>query len=353
MRALYMQKSTLGMLAVAFFTRISVAGGTDGAASNTQQTADDVLAGRFKWMISAPLVSPIQRPDDVIYSVKDPTVVHYGGEWHLFCTIRAKNRSHQIEYIRFEGWKDVRSAKRCVLKLSEGYFCAPQVFYFTPHKKWYLVCQVVDKSRKPALQPAYSTTSVITDPDSWTKPELLFSKHPENVSMWIDFWVICDAARAHLFFTSLDGRMWRSETKLAEFPIGWSRPQVVLRGDIFEASHTYRLKGLDRFLTVVEAQAGSRRYYKAYVAEALDGQWMPLAANKDAPFASPVNARHTGTHWTDSFSHGELIRDGYDQSLLVNPSGLRFLFQGVSDGDKKGKKYGQIPWRLGMLSPAQ
>jgi hypothetical protein len=348
-----MQKFTWSTLVVALFAPMLVAGETNDAKGNSQQAIDDLCDGRFKWMVSAPLVSPIQRPDDLTYSIKDPTVVHYGGEWHLFCTIRGKNRSHQIEYLRFEDWKGVQSAKRFVLKLSDGYFCAPQVFYFAPHKKWYLICQVIDKSRKPALQPAYSTTSVITDHDSWRKPELLFSRHPENVKMWIDFWVICDATRAHLFFTSLDGRMWRSETKLTEFPAGWSLPQVVLRGDIFEASHTYRLKGLDKFLTVVEAQAGTRRYYKAYVAETLDGQWIPLAATKDKPFAGPVNTRHKGVHWTDSFSHGELLRRGYDQNLVADPVDLRFLFQGVTDKEKRGKKYGQIPWRLGMLSPAQ
>jgi len=122
---------------------------------------------------------------------------------------------------------------------------------------------------------------------------------------------------------------------------------------LIQKVYTYRLNGLDKFLTVVEAQAGGRGYYKAYVAQTLDGQWAPLAATKDKPFASPVHARHTGAHWTDSFSHGELIRQGYDQNLVVDPNKLRFLFQGASDNEKKGKKYGQIPWRLGMLSLAQ
>jgi len=56
-----------------------------------------------------------------------------------------------------------------------------------------------------------------------------------------------------------------------------------------------------------------------------------------------------GPHWTDSFSHGELIRDGYDETLEVAPADLRFLFQGVTDEAMAGKPYGQIPWRLGLL----
>lgn len=314
-----------------------------------QRGIDGLLAGQFNWTISPPLVAPLSRPDDLTYSIKDPTIVRHKEQWHLFCTIRGKKRSHQIEYLCFNSWQEVSAAKRHVLKLSDGYFCAPQVFYFTPHQQWYMIHQVIDKSRKPALQPAYSKTNTIAEPDSWSKPRLLFSKQPANVNRWIDFWVICDAERANLFFTSLDGQMWRSETELSEFPVGWSQPSVVLRGDIFEASHTYCLKELDKFLTVVEAQAGGRRYYKAYVADTLYGRWMPLAASKDKPFASPLNTLHEGTHWTDSFSHGELIRDGRDERLVVDPAKLRFLFQGVSDEAKRGKKYGEIPWRLGLL----
>jgi hypothetical protein len=145
--------------------------------------------------------------------------------------------------------------------------------------------------------------------------------------------------------------MWRSTAKLTDFPRGWGRPEVVLEGDIFEASHTYRLRGLDRFLTVVEAQGpGGRRYYKAYLADRLDGKWTPLAATREKPFAAPVNVRQEGKPWTESFSHGELLRAGTDERLEVEPGRLRFLFQGVSDADRQGKPYGDIPWKLGLLT---
>ncbi|UCC96436.1 MAG: hypothetical protein JSW66_11395 [Phycisphaerales bacterium] len=328
------------------FAQPALAGGESGDIEN-------LLRGRFNWVVSPPLVQPLQRPGDQTYSIKDRTIVRYNGQWHLFCTIRGRERSHQIEYLHFDDWRSVDKAERHILKLSDGYFCAPQVFYSAPHRQWYLIHQVIDKTRKPALQPACSTSSDIADPNSWTEAELLFSAHPENVKMWIDFWVICDTEHAYLFFTSLDGRMWRSQTKLADFPHGWSEPGVVLKADIFEASHTYRLKGLDKFLTIVEAQASGRRYYKAYLADRLDGAWSPLAATRNKPFASPVNTQPGGPPWTDSFSHGELIREGFDQTLTVDPTRIRLLFQGVSDKDKAGKKYGHIPWRLGLLSPAE
>lgn len=302
----------------------------------------------FKWKVSRPLISAQSRPGDDIHSIKDPSIVFYDGRWHLFCTIRGKQRTHRIEYLSFIDWNQTDKADRHILTVSNGYFCAPQVFYFAPQKLWYLVYQASEKSHKPQLQPVFSTTPDIRDPRSWTALQLIFESQM-NLLAWIDFWVICDDENSHLFFTSLDGKMWRSQTKLSDFPKGFCQPKVVLQGDIFEASHTYRLKGLNRYLTVVEAQAGGRRYYKAYLADRLDGEWKPLADTLEMPFAGMANTRFEGEKWTDSFSHGELLRDGYDQSLEIDPSKLRFLFQGVSDADKQGKGYGDIPWRLGLL----
>lgn len=62
-----------------------------------------------------------------------------------------------------------------------------------------------------------------------------------------------------------------------------------------------------------------------------------------------TNVTQPGKRWTDSISHGELIRSGYDEELTVNPMNLTFLFQGVSEGERQGKSYGEIPWRLGLL----
>jgi len=311
------------------------------------------LRGEFQWTATPPLVSPASRPDDPCFSMKDPTIVRFGDRWHLFCTIRSEKHTHQIEYLTFDDWPNANAARRHLLKISDGYFCAPQVFYFTPHRRWYLLHQTAEPSRKPSLQPAVSTSPDIADPNSWSKPQLLFAEHPANITAWIDFWIICDESKAHLFFTSNNGLMWRSETTLADFPGGWSEPAIVLRGDIFEASHTYRLKGLDRFLTVIEAQGpGGRRYYKAYVADRLDGDWKPLADTPEKPFAGWTNVRDTGAHWTDSISHGELRRVGSDEKMEVDPANLQFLFREVSDERRSGKKYGEIPWQLGLLKSA-
>lgn len=320
------------------------------------------LTPPFAWKLSPPLISPAERPDDPCVSVKDPTVVFHEGKWHVFVTIRSKVRTHQIEYLCFDTWENAPKAERHILTCHDAYFCAPQVFYFTPHKKWYLIYQGGNEKRGMPYGPHYSTSETIGDPKSWAAPQPFYAAKPKTVDKgWLDFWVICDDTTAYLFFTSCDGRMWRAQTALADFPKGWSDPQVCLRGDIFEASHTYRLLGQQKYLTVIEANPGGKRYYKAFVAEKLDGKWEPLADAKEKPFASEANvkmhgqptaeaARGTGELWADNISHGELIRASNDETLTVDPAKLQFLIQGVLEKNKAGKKYGEIPWRLGLLT---
>ena len=262
-----------------------------------------------------------------------------------------KSASHAIVYLSFTDWDKANEAPRHVLPMHKGYFCTPQVFYFEPHRRWYLICQAASEDWEPTYQPAFSTTTNLEEPASWTALQPLFKQKPENIKAWLDFWVICDERKAHLFFTSLDGKMWRSETELAKFPHGWSNPVIALEGDVFEASHTYRIKGEQSYLTLIEAQNGHGwRHFKAYRADRLDGPWQPLAATKDDAFASMRNVTQTPKRWTDSISHGELLRDGFDQRLEVDSNELRFLFQGVSEEYRRGKSYGEIPWQLGVLN---
>jgi hypothetical protein len=304
------------------------------------------------WEYGAPLIAPENRDRDPSRAQKDPTVVFYGGKWHVFMTVKLSGRT-AIEYCSFERWEDANSSRRTILKVSDSdYYCAPQVFYFSPHKKWYLIYQMGVPGAK-YMWVAYSTTATIDDPDSWTRARPILDggqKDPRKVG-GLDYWIICDQKRAYLFFTSLNGRMWRLWTNLADFPSGFDHCVLALEAKIFEASHTYRLKGLDKYLTIVEENG--RRYYKAYLADRLDGEWTPVADAAETPFAGWKNIRPArGVEvWTDNVSHGELIREGYDQTLAVDPGNLRFIFQGMMDKDKAKKDYGRFQWRIGMLTP--
>lgn len=328
------------------------------SAARGQDPAPGASAEPFQvpslWEYSAPLIAPEKRDQEPSRAQKDPTVVFHGGNWHVFMTVKLPERT-AIEYCSFDQWRNANASKRTILKVTDSkYYGAPQVFFFQPHRKWYLIYQLgVPNANK--MWVACSTTSDIADPASWTPatPILDGGKDDPRQQGGLDYWIICDDRRAYLFFTSLDGKMWRLWTDLKDFPRGFAHCEVALQAKIFEASHTYRLKGRNVYLTIVEENG--RRYYKAYLADRLDGEWRPLADTAEKPFAGWKNIRPAGgvEPWTDNVSHGELLRDGHDQTLTVDPRNLRFVFQGMLERDKSGKGYGQFQWRIGMLTPVE
>ncbi len=307
-----------------------------------------------QWEYSAPLIQPEDRDQNRSYAQKDPTVVFHDERWHVFMTIKLPSRS-VIEHCSFENWQQANSAERTILSVSDSdYYCAPQVFWFEPHQLWYLIYQVGMPNTKK-MWVAYSTTKTIDDPTSWTKAKPILdggADDPRTVG-GLDYWIICDDQRAYLFFTSLNGKMWRLSADIKEFPYGFANCKLALQADIFEASHTYRLKDRNQYFTIIEENG--QRYMKAYVADRLDGDWHPIADTFKHPFASAANTKpQKGVNaWTDNISHGELIRDSNDQTLTVDPDNLQLMFQGLLQKEKHGRNYGQYPWRIGLLKPAK
>jgi len=74
-------------------------------------------------------------------ALKDPTMVQVDGRWHLMGTHRLVSGQVDMQQISFTDWAEAGRAKRHRLHFMDTYHCAPQVFYFTPHQKWYLVYQ--------------------------------------------------------------------------------------------------------------------------------------------------------------------------------------------------------------------
>lgn len=327
-------------------------GGSGGAP-----VVESGLPTSFSWTSTGPLIAPKQDAAHPIVSVKDPSIVFFEGRWHIFATTANTSGSWSIIYLSFADWSEAANAQPFYLDMNpnlRGYHAAPQIFYFAPQSRWYLIFQ--------SGQPQYSTNDDLTKPEGWTAPVNFFAGEPPGVTadkgagFWLDFFTICDEVNCHLFFTDDDGEMFRSQTKLSEFPKGFGDATVAIQGvkeTVFEGSMTYRLRGKDAYLTLVEAFGPTgNRYYRSFVANRLDGVWTPLADTWGNPFAGKVNVTFAdGLAWTNDVSHGELIRTGHDQTMEVDPARLQLLYQGV-DPAQTNLEYSQLPYRLALLTQA-
>ncbi len=271
----------------------------------------NLIYGRFAWKSSPCLIFPSRGANDTTRGIKEPTAVFFQSKWHLFATARSEKPSHQIVYLSFDNWNQADKSPRSILKLDPNHSASPQVFYFEPH---------------------------------------LFATQPDNIRLWTDFWVICTDERAYLFFSSRDGNLWRSQTRIEDFPAKWSRPQNCLESDVLQGARVYKLKHYQKYLTVIEAVDTGRRFCKAFWADYPNGRWDDLATSEKRPFASKSNIKQD-PQWIDQISRGEILRSSYDQHMEIDPLHIQFLFAAIDEYDKTDRGYGQIPWRIGLLEP--
>lgn len=277
-------------------------------------------------------------------SVKDPSIVFHRGAWHLFYTARSAS-DYTLGCVSAARFEDFARAPRHSLKQLHSahskYAAAPQVFYFRPQKKWYLIYQTVDSN----YQPVYSTTSNIADPASWTPALPLVNK--SDSAKWIDFWVICDSDTAYLFFTRAHHDVVVMTTKLTAFPHGFSGMKTVF-APVHEAVHVYAVRGASaRYVMIYEQQDGDLRRFGLARAGSLSGPWTEV----DGQFVTGGQLAYPPRQqrWTDEISHGELLRASSGERIEIPSDQWRLLVQGMPRESHKGG-YVDLPWRLGLIT---
>ncbi|SFS65212.1 non-reducing end alpha-L-arabinofuranosidase family hydrolase [Saccharopolyspora flava] len=321
-----------------------------GPASSAAPTRDaSQLPGSFEWSSTGPLIAP--APDLNSPSAKDPSVVQdEDGTWHVFFT-RVENDDWGLAHTSFTDWSQAATAPQVDLEtasaIGPGYHAAPHAFYFAPTDEWYLVYQTG--------LPSYSTTKNPDDPTSWSAPKNFMDSVPQVVQdnigngNWLDFFVTCDDANCYLFSADDNGHVYRSETTLANFPNGFGNTQIVLEdtaNNLFEGGAVYRVGDTNTYLLMWEAiGTDNNRWYRAFTAEGLDGEWKPLADTEDNPFARSNNVTFDdGNAWTQDISHGELIRSTNDQTMTIDPCNLQLVYQG-KDPSASGD-YNDLPYQI-------
>ncbi|KAK4184357.1 family 62 putative glycoside hydrolase [Podospora australis] len=312
----------------------------------------------FEWQSTGPLVSA-KNDGRGIAGIKDPSIVLINGTYHVFAST-AQSSGYNLVYFSFKDFAQAGNAKFHYLDqapLGTGYRAAPQVFYFTPHKTWYLIYQNGNA--------AYSTNKNISDPLGWTAPQVFYpAGRPKIIDdnigagYWVDMWVICDDKDCHLFSSDDNGQLYRSQTTLANFPNGMSQPVIALqdkKNDLFEASCVYTwgdgFADGTKYLLLVEAiDPDGNRWFRSWTSASISGPWKGLANTMENPFARWNNVKFPDDKvWTWSISHGELVRTDTDEKLRIDPCSMDFLYQGIGP-DADWSDYNALPWKLGLIT---
>jgi hypothetical protein len=324
------------------------ASSTRGPTPGTRPAAA-VLPSTIRWRSGAAVLSPIVQADTVT-GLKDPTVVRYGGKWHVFVTT-VTSSGYGLAYLSFSRWSDAGKAQLHRLDSSPiggGFRATPQVFYFAPQKLWYLVYQTGTAS--------YSTNPDINDPQGWSAPKDFYDGMPDLIrdnlagGFWVSMWVICDTTDCYLFSSDNRGQLFRSQTSRTSFPRGMSQPVVAVdapeNSTSLAASHVYRVAGTSRYLLLGQAFGGDGHgYLRSWTATRLTGPWTSQAGSPDHPFAGANNVTFAGSPWTSDIVDGELVRDGYDQNLSISPCRLQLLYLGLDHRFSDNRSFG-----IGLLT---
>jgi hypothetical protein len=295
----------------------------------------------LSWKIGDPILLPGPKGTFDEVAVKDPSVVFSGGMWHVFYTARSTTE-YTTGYVTAKTLASLQTAPRYELQMIRGkrrYGCAPQVFYYEPQQKWYLVFQTFDDN----YQSAFSTTKTISEPETWSKSEPLL--HKDTQAKWIDFWIICDQNKAYLFYTQAHRGVMVRMTSVDKFPNGWGKAKLVLDG-VHEAVHVYKAQGQDEFHMIYELNKDGIRSFGLATSTELAGPWTKVTDQ----YATGDHLRYTGKGqgWTDMVSHGEVLRSGFNERLEYNPKDCQWLIQGILKEEIQGP-YPTLPWKLGLM----
>jgi len=325
-------------------------------ALGLRQAVAPALPTTYKWTSTGPLIGA-KNDSRGLAGIKDPSIVEINGTYHVFAST-AQAAGYNLVYFNFTDFAKAGDAPFYYLDQSgigTGYRAAPQVFWFAPHKLWYLIFQNDNA--------AYSTNPDIRNPAGWSAPTNFYASRPQIINdhigqyYWVDMWVTCDASHCYLFSSDDNGQLYRSETTLADFPRGMTNTVIALsdpdRHRVFEAACVYKVAE-GKYLLLVEAigtgsTPGGKRYFRSWTSNTINGTWTPLADSEASPFAGAANVDFPGGAWTISISHGELIRTNVDQTMTLRPCNLRFLYQGLSP-NATGLEYNALPWKLGLIT---
>lgn len=324
----------------------AAAGGTaaTGGAASTGGGSSCPFPTSFKWKDNG---GPLAQPKSGWVALKDFTNVVYNGQHLIYMTTHDTTTNWGSAIMSFTDWSGAATATQTSMNTGT---VAPTLFYFSPKSTWILAYQWCNAGKF-----CYGTSKDPTSQSSWTMNQALLS---ENVTGGggtgpIDQTVICDSTKCYLFYADDNGHIYRGSMPIGSFPGKFSGTTRILtdtKNNLFEAVQVYAVKGTGKYLMIVEAMGGGGRFFRAYSADSLDGEFKAMAgaATEAQPFAGKSNVTFTGKAWTSDISHGDMVRENPDETQTIDPCHMQLLYQGRDPSSNVD--YGLLPYKPGLLT---
>jgi hypothetical protein len=301
------------------------------------------LPSTYRWSDYGGILA--KPTEEVGFAIGQLTHVPYKGKHLVYATRRDQQAWGSMSFGLFDSWDQMANATQF---RHTNATIAPTLFHFTPKNIWILAYQW------GPMPFTYKTSKDPSNPNGWSEALPLWTDTTiptQSPTGPLDQTLIGDDKSMYLFYAANNGRVYRASMPIGNFPGNFGKSSEIVLNDtnkanLFEAVQVYKLKGLKKYLMIVEAIGSRGRYMRSYTASSLGGAWTPQAVHETNPFVGKANS---GSVWTNDISHGDLIRSTADQKMEIDACKLQFLHEGRDPNDFS-PGFAKLPYRPGLLT---